>query len=111
MGRGKEMQKKIETSERGLERVEAFGSVTGWTDGIGILTTDKIGLFDPAVCVLNKEFSVISTGPVDRERRKGWDVARGKSPPPISDKTVDEELQPKEEEEEAPAGAPAPVPT
>ena len=61
--------------------------------------------------VLNKEFSVISTGPVDRERRKGWDVARGRSPPPISDKTVDEELQPKEDEEEAPAGAPAPVPT
>lgn len=61
--------------------------------------------------VLNKEFSVISTGPVDRERRKGWDVAKGKSPPPISDRTVDEELQPKEDEETAPRGAPAPVPT
>lgn len=61
--------------------------------------------------VLNKEFSVISTGPVDRERRKGWDVAKGKSPPPISDKEVDEELLPKEEEETATGGAPAPVPT
>eukprot|EP00227_Mantoniella_beaufortii_P013671 CAMPEP_0197579490 /NCGR_PEP_ID=MMETSP1326-20131121/3489_1 /TAXON_ID=1155430 /ORGANISM="Genus nov. species nov., Strain RCC2288" /LENGTH=366 /DNA_ID=CAMNT_0043142971 /DNA_START=26 /DNA_END=1126 /DNA_ORIENTATION=- len=61
--------------------------------------------------VINKEFSVISTGPVDRERRMGWDVAKGRSPPPISDRTVDEELAPKEEEEAAPEGAPAPVPT
>ena len=36
---------------------------------------------------------------------------QGRSPPPISDRTVDEETQPKEEEAEAPEGAPAPVPT
>ena len=59
--------------------------------------------------VINKTFSCISTGPVDRERRKGWDVAKGRSPPPIEDKVVDEELQPKEEEENVPAGAPVPT--
>ena len=59
--------------------------------------------------VQNNEYSVISTGPVDRERRKGWDVARGRSPPPIEDKVVDEELQGKEEEEAVPEGAAVPT--
>jgi hypothetical protein len=36
-------------------------------------------------------------------------VAKGRSPPPIEDKVVDEELQPKEEEENVPAGAPVPT--
>ncbi len=61
--------------------------------------------------VLNKTFSLISTGPVDRERRKGWDVAKGRSPPPLTDTVVDEEIAPKEEEQGEVEGAPAPVPT
>jgi hypothetical protein len=60
---------------------------------------------------LNKTFSLISTGPVDRERRKGWDVAKGRSPPPLTDTVVDEEIAPKEEEQGEVEGAPAPVPT
>jgi hypothetical protein len=61
--------------------------------------------------VLNKTFSLISAGPVDRERRKGWDVAKGRSPPPLEDSVVDEEISAKEEEGEGVEGAPAPVPT
>ena len=56
-------------------------------------------------------FIGISTGPVDRERRKGWDVAKGRSPPPLEDKVVDEEIAPKEEESGETEGAAAPVPT
>ena len=58
----------------------------------------------------NKIYSLVSDGPVDRERRKGWDVAKGRSPPPIEDKVVDEELAPKEEEEAETQGAPVPEP-
>jgi hypothetical protein len=48
---------------------------------------------------------------MDRERRKGWDVAKGRSPPPLEDKVVDEEIAPKEEESGETEGAAAPVPT
>ena len=49
--------------------------------------------------VINKTFSCISTGPVDRERRKGWDAAKGRSPPPTEDEVVGAALQPTGEDE------------
>ena len=52
------------------------------------------------VSVLNQTFSLISVGPVPRDRRKGYDVAKGRSPPPIRDEEIDEAVQPKGEEEE-----------
>jgi hypothetical protein len=60
--------------------------------------------------VLNAEFSIISTGPVPRERRKGYDVAKGKSPPPVSDRELDEQLAPGDADgERAPGAVPVPV--
>jgi len=61
--------------------------------------------------VLNAEFSIISVGPVPRERRKGYDVAKGKSPPPVSDRDIDEQLAPGDDAdgERAPDAVPAPV--
>jgi len=60
--------------------------------------------------VLNAAFSIISTGPVPRERRMGYDVAKGKSPPPISDREIDEQLAPDDGEvERAPDAAPVPT--
>lgn len=60
--------------------------------------------------VLNAEFSVVSVGPVPRERRKGYDVAKGKSPPPVSDREIDEELAPNDGDvESAPDAVPQPV--
>jgi len=91
--------------------IEEGDCFEGYTKRQSVAAVMNRMLTTPSFRVLNKAFSVVSTGPVDRERRRGWDVAKGKSPPPISDKTVDEELQPKEEEETAPQGVPAPVPT
>jgi len=63
------------------------------------------------VSVLNQTFSLISVGPVPRDRRKGYDVAKGRSPPPIRDEEIDEAVQPKGEEEEQGSVEGAPVPT
>jgi len=63
------------------------------------------------VSVLNQTFSLISVGPVPRDRRKGYDVAKGRSPPPIRDEEIDEAVQPKREEEEQGSVEGAPVPT
>ena len=60
--------------------------------------------------VLNAAFSVVSVGPVPRERRMGYDVAKGRSPPPVSDREIDEALAPDDGDvETAPEGAPAPA--
>ena len=59
--------------------------------------------------VLNATYSIVSTGPVPRERRMGYDVAKGKSPPPLSDREVDEQLAPRGEDERVPGGAPVPT--
>ena len=63
------------------------------------------------VSVLNQTFSLISVGPVPRDRRKGYDVAKGRSPPPIRDEEIDEAVQPKGKEEEQGSVGGAPVPT
>ena len=66
-----------------------------------MLTSNKVAL-------LNQTFSLISVGPVSRDRRKGYDVAKGRSPPPIEDEDIDEAVQPKEGEagEKAPDAVP-----
>ena len=60
--------------------------------------------------VLNAAYSIVSTGPAPRERRKGYDVAKGKSPPPVSDREIDEALAPGDEDAERVPGA-VPVPS
>ena len=89
-----------------MEEGDAF---EGFTKRLSVAVVMNRMLTTQSYRVINRTFSCISTGPVDRERRKGWDVAKGRSPPPIEDKVVDEELQPKEEEENVPAGAPVPT--
>jgi len=59
--------------------------------------------------VLNATYSIVSTGPVPRERRMGYDVAKGRSPPPLSDREIDEQLAPRGEDERVPGGAPVPT--
>ena len=91
-----------------IEEGDAF---EGFTKRLSVAVTANRMLTSTQNRVLNKTFSLISTGPVDRERRKGWDVAKGRSPPPLEDSVVDEEIAPKEEEQGEAEGAPAPVPT
>ena len=91
-----------------IEEGDAF---EGFTKRLSVAVTVNRMLTSTQNRVLNKTFSLISTGPVDRERRKGWDVAKGRSPPPLEDSVVDEEIAPKEEEQGEVEGAPAPVPT
>ena len=91
-----------------IEEGDAF---EGFTKRLSVAVTANRMLTSTQNRVLNKTFSLISTGPVDRERRKGWDVAKGRSPPPLEDSVVDEEIAPKEEEQGEVEGAPAPVPT
>ena len=83
----------------------------GFTKRLSVAVVMNRMLTSTQIRILNKTFSCISTGPVDRERRKGWDVAKGKSPPALEDKVVDQEIAPKEEEVGDVEGAPAPVPT
>ena len=78
-----------------IEEGDAF---EGFTKRLSVAVTANRMLTSTQNRVLNKTFSLISTGPVDRERRKGWDVAKGRSPPPLEDSVVDEEIAPKEEE-------------
>ena len=61
--------------------------------------------------VLNAEFSIISVGPVPRERRKGYDVAKGKSPPPCRTETSTSSFRLGDDAdgERAPDAVPAPV--
>ena len=91
-----------------IEEGDAF---EGFTKRLSVAVTANRMLTSTQNRVLNKTFSLISTGPVDRERRKGWDVAKGRSPPPLEDSVVDEEIAPKEEEQGEVEGAPAPVRT
>ena len=91
-----------------IEEGDAF---EGFTKRLSVAVTANRMLTSTQNRVLNKTFSLISTGPVDRERRKGWDVAKGRSPPPLEDSVVDDEIAPKEEEQGEAEGAPAPVPT
>ena len=91
-----------------MEEGDAF---EGFTKRLSVAVVVNRMLTSTQNRVLNKTFSLISTGPVDRERRKGWDVAKGRSPPPLEDSVVDEEIAPKEEEQGEVEGAPAPVPT
>lgn len=90
-----------------IEEGDAF---EGFTKRLSVAVTVNRMLTSTQNRVLNKTFSLISTGPVDRERRKGWDVAKGRSPPPLEDSVVDEEIAPKEEEQGEVEGAPAPAP-
>ena len=91
-----------------MEEGDAF---EGFTKRLSVAVVMNRMLTSTQNRVLNKTFSLISTGPVDRERRKGWDVAKGRSPPPLEDSVVDEEIAPKEVEQGEVEGAPAPVPT
>ena len=90
-----------------MEEGDAF---EGFTKRLSAAVVMNRMLTTTSYRVQNRTYSLISAGPVDRERRKGWDVAKGRSPPPLEDK-VDEEVAPREEDETEVEGAPAPVPT
>ena len=91
-----------------MEEGDAF---EGFTKRLSAAVVMNRMLTTTSYRVQNRTYSLISAGPVDRERRKGWDVAKGRSPPPLEDKVVDEEVAPREEDETEVEGAPAPVPT